>query len=126
MGRIGTSVTIDRVLVEPTAHGLKIGGGDNAVGVEKDQITAFGPLHAIVAGEAAPRIFLVEIADDHAVGILARHLVATARGAIFDEEELKILAGLHIETFEQFPHLVGAVVDGNDNRKKRFGCSHNV
>ena len=85
------------------------------VGVEKHEVFTPGMLHAIVSGNAASLVALVEILYGNLVGVGIYCLLAGKRGAVLHNHHLKVALGLCGEARKQVAHLVDAVVHRNYN-----------
>jgi hypothetical protein len=94
---------------------LEIIGREDAVGIEENEIVAFGTFHPIVTGEASSGIGLGKVTDTEAVGEALRHFFTRYSRTILHKDGLEIGISLLGKAFEEFTHLSGTVVDGDDD-----------
>ena len=114
MGAVGAAEGVGRLAPQLAGHGLQVARRQHHVGVEHYQILALRPLRAVVAAHARPGVLLHEILHVEPSGILVHHGAAVALRPVLHYYHLEATARLRREAVEQFVHLVGAVVDGND------------
>ena len=115
MGRIGASEAVERVVGQRMFEGGEVCGRNHAVGVEKHKVVACGAFHAVVAGNGASFVFLVEVFYFEACcrrcfGLRAAWL----GGAVFHQYHFEVACCLQLQAPEQFDYLVDTVVNRYD------------
>ena len=124
---VGTSEGIARVGAQFRLNGRKVTFGQHHVGVEHDKIFSFCPLGTVVAALSWTGVLLAEIMQVELAGVFVAHLLAWVRRPIFHHDNLEVARLLGGEAAQQLVHLVGAVVNGNDERVfhgQVLGCGY--
>ena len=120
IGAVRSAVAIHIVVLQLLPHNGDICWRDDAVGVEKEVIVAGSQVHTLVTALASTVLGVEMMMHVDAVGIACADLVAAVRGVAFHDQHLKVLVGLIRQTLQQFGHLVGPVVNGNDDGQADF------
>jgi len=115
MGSIGPSKGIHTMAGKLPVNFCQVICGYQAIRIEEQQVFSLSPLRSIIAGGTRPLVVLLEIANRQGIAIPFHYLLAGHLGAIFHDENLKILILLILQTVKQFLYLFGPVVDGDDD-----------
>jgi hypothetical protein len=124
MGLVGTSEGIGGLGIELLGDGGELACGHHSVGVENQQIVAYGALGTIVAALSGTAVLLIIIVDVEFSGIFVAHRLTRNRRAVFDYQHFEVGLRLSCEAVEELIDFVGAVIDWyNDGIFHRQRCS---
>ena len=120
VGSVRPAESITRLVSQFVFYGREITWRKQAVGIQDDNVFSFGMNCTVVACLSGASIGLDIIMDVQCSGMAFGHFLAGDCGSVLYDDGLKIFVFLPGKALQQFVHLIGAVVHGDDNRVEHF------
>ena len=113
---IRPAVEVYIVRIQPVFDDGEVVRFNQRIRIQQYEVIARSALKTVVTGKALAAVFLIMVMDVELIGERRYDRVRFDFGAVFNDYHLEILVSLLREARQQFFQLVGAVVNGDDDR----------